>query len=551
MTTSPPGLHAGAPAVHAVRRRTAALLVTALLASLLALIAAPAGADGNEAPGAPAAARSLSVGNSHNCVILDNGGAKCWGFGSFGQLGQGSAVNLGDDPGEMSALASINLGTGRTATAVSAGENHTCALLDNGTVKCWGGGGASLGLGNTTTYGDGPGEMGDNLPAVDLGTGRTATAITAGHDFTCALLDNGTVKCWGRNTAGELGQGNTTTLGDGPGEMGDNLPAVDLGTGRTATAITAGHDFTCALLDNGTVKCWGRNTAGELGQGNTTTLGDGPGEMGDNLPAVNLGTGRTATAVSAGTANTCALLDNGAVKCWGSGGDYRLGQDTLTTLGDGPGEMGDYLPGINLGTGRTARAIGAGDRHNCALLDNGTVKCWGANGLGQLGQGTRQLYYMADIQPIVLGRTVGVGATARPDGHLRRGSGAFSGLNTYNTTGAGQTVAGTVAARGSTSFTVRVENDGTYTDRFRVKAPGSTSRYTVTYRRGSTNITSAVTGAGFVTPDIRPGQHLDLTLTIQATPSAARGARIDHLVTITSQADSTRKDAVKARVTRS
>jgi len=525
-------------------------------------------------------------------------------------------VNLGDDPGEMSALASINLGTGRTATAVSAGENHTCALLDNGTVKCWGGGGASLGLGNTTTYGDGPGEMGDNLPAVDLGTGRTATAITSGRKHTCALLDNGTVKCWGLNTHGELGLGNTTIVGIGPGQMGDNLPAVDLGTGRTATAITAGHDFTCALLDNGTVKCWGRNTAGELGQGNTTTLGDGPGEMGDNLPAinlgtgrtataisvpnsafvgghacalldngtvkcwghggdgrlgqgntttlgdgpgemgdnlpaVNLGTGRTATAVSAGTANTCALLDNGAVKCWGSGGDYRLGQDTLTTLGDGPGELGDNLPAINLGTGRTALAIGAGDRHNCALLDNGTVKCWGANGLGQLGQGTRQLYYMADIQPIVLGRTVGVGATARPDGHLRRGSGAFSGLNTYNTTGAGQTVAGTVAARGSTSFTVRVENDGTYTDRFRVKAPGSTSRYTVTYRRGSTNITSAVTGAGFVTPDIRPGQHLDLTLTIQATPSAARGARIDHLVTITSQADSTRKDAVKARVTRS
>ena len=132
--------------------------------------------------------------------------------------------------------------------------------------------------------------MGDDLPPIDLGTGRTATAISTGSAHTCALLDDSTVKCWGHNTYGQLGQGSTTWLGDGPGEMGDDLPPIDLGTGRTAAAISAGDVHSSALLDDSTVKCWGHNDLGQLGQGSTTWLGDGPGEMGDDLPAVDLGT---------------------------------------------------------------------------------------------------------------------------------------------------------------------------------------------------------------------------------------------------------------------
>ena len=99
--------------------------------------------------------------------------------------------------------------------------------------------------------------MGDSLPTVALGTGRTAVAITAGNYHTCALLDDGSVKCWGYNDYGQLGLGDTADRGVGAGEMGDSLPAVALGTGRTAVAITSGSYHTCALLDDASVKCWG------------------------------------------------------------------------------------------------------------------------------------------------------------------------------------------------------------------------------------------------------------------------------------------------------
>jgi len=130
--------------------------------------------------------------------------------------------------------------------------------------------------------------MGDNLTSIDLGTGRTATAIATGYQHTCALLDNASVKCWGRGKFGPIGHGNNATWGDGANEMGDNLPSTDLGTGRTATAISAGQFHTCAILDDASVKCWGFNNQGQLGQGNKTQLGAAVNEMGDNLPAIDL-----------------------------------------------------------------------------------------------------------------------------------------------------------------------------------------------------------------------------------------------------------------------
>jgi len=126
----------------------------------------------------------------------------------------------------------------------------------------------------------------DLLPVVNLGTGRTATAIAAGQYHTCALLDNASVKCWGRNYYGQLGIDNTTNMGDNTGEMAV-LPTVNLGTGRTATAIAAGDYHTCALLDNASVKCWGWNTDGQLGIDNTTHMGDDTGEMAV-LPSIDL-----------------------------------------------------------------------------------------------------------------------------------------------------------------------------------------------------------------------------------------------------------------------
>jgi len=333
---------------------------------------------------------SISVGTNHTCALLDNASVKCWGFNTYGQLGIDNNTHMGDGSGEMALLTGINLGTGRTATAISVGSNHTCALLDNASVKCWGENDrGQLGIGNNTgnnlRIGDDSGEMAQ-LTGINLGTGRTATAISAGGTHTCALLENASVKCWGNNGYGKLGIDNSTTMGDDSGEMGDNLPSINLGTGRTAIAISAGFNHNCALLDNASVKCWGANNKGQLGIDNTTTMGDGAGEMGDNLPSINLGTGRTAIAISAGTNHTCALLDNASVKCWGFNYTGQLGIENDTQMGDGSGEM-SQLTGINLGTGRTATAISAGGSHTCAFLDNDSVKCWGNNDNGKLGIG--------------------------------------------------------------------------------------------------------------------------------------------------------------------
>ncbi|NDF32407.1 MAG: hypothetical protein EB147_09290, partial [Acidimicrobiia bacterium] len=345
------------------------------------------------------AARNNVISASQNgrfaCAITTDGRVKCWGANLHGQLGVGDTADRGDGPNEMGDnLPTVNLGTGRTATAVSVGGVHVCAILDNSSVKCWGYNGGSspqnggeLGLGDTANRGDGPNEMGDNLPTVDLGTGRTATAIAAGLGHTCAILDNGSVKCWGyQSSDGRMGYGDNRVRGDGPNEMGDNLPTVDLGTGRTAISISAGAAHTCVVLDNNKVKCWGLNFAGQLGLGDTANRGDAANEMGDNLPTVDLGTGRTAISISAGSNHTCSLLDDNSVKCWGDNTNGQLGLGDTNARGDGASEMGNSLGVVPLGVAATS--VIASDTTTCATINGGQLKCWGANVFGQLGIGS-------------------------------------------------------------------------------------------------------------------------------------------------------------------
>jgi len=298
---------------------------------------------------ASSSANPIVAGRYHSCAILGNASVKCWGRSNLGNLGIGTTDDRGDEAGEMAALSSINLGTGRTATSISGSNVHTCALLDNASVKCWGYGlNGRLGQGNTSNLGGGANEMGDNLPSIDLGTGRTATAIAAGGNHSCAILDNASVKCWGKNIFGQLGLDYTPdNLGHQPGEMGDNLSSINLGTGRTATAIAAGSSHSCAILDNASVKCWGYNAYGLLGiDNNTTQMGDNPGEMAQ-LTGINLGPGRTATAIAAGYRHSCALLDDASVKCWGYNAYGQLGIDNTADMGKTSGSMAD-LTGIDL-----------------------------------------------------------------------------------------------------------------------------------------------------------------------------------------------------------
>jgi alpha-tubulin suppressor-like RCC1 family protein len=379
-------------------RRTRALLGAVILCLTVAgatSTPAPAGAQAEGGP-PPTAFRALAVGGLHSCAILVDGRVKCWGDNFRGQLGVGDVAYRGDQPGDMgAALPAVRLGTGRSATAVTVGNQHSCALLDNGQVKCWGASGSGqLGQGPNTpqpAVGDSPGEMGDALPTVALGTGRTAIAVSAAGDHTCALLDDARVKCWGANSSGQLGQGDTTTRG--LGAMGDALPAVSLGAGRTVTSISAGMSHNCAILDGGDVKCWGQGLRGQLGfVGATSVIGDESGEMGDALPEVDLGEGRTATAVGASAvaaqeAHSCALLDDGTVKCWGFNNKGQLGQGDTTSRGLEAEQMGDALLPVDLGEGRTAVGLSVGGASNCAVLDDGSLRCWGWNIAGQLGLG--------------------------------------------------------------------------------------------------------------------------------------------------------------------
>ncbi|HET8639482.1 MAG TPA: Ig-like domain-containing protein, partial [Solirubrobacterales bacterium] len=382
----------------------------------------------------------IDAGSSHSCAITADGALHCWGNGASGRLGYGNTTSIGDNEAPGSA-GPVDLGSGRTATAVAVGNNHTCAIANDGTVHCWGvGTSGQLGYGNTETIGDN--ETPAAVGSVDLG-GRNAVGITAGSNFTCALLDNGTVRCWGAAGSGQLGYGNTTAIGDN--ETPAAVSPVDLGVGRTAVAISSGTNHTCAILDNGTVRCWGSNSNGELGYGNTTFIGDteAPGSVGP----VDLGAGRTATAIAAGNGFTCALLDNGTVRCWGAAGSGQLGYGNTTAIGDNetPGTAGP----VDLGSGRNAVAITAGSNHTCAVLDNGTMRCWGFNFNGQLGYGNTTTIgdneTPVSVAPIDLGGGRSAIAAAAGESHtcawLENGAIRCWGVGTSGRLGYGNTTA--------------------------------------------------------------------------------------------------------------
>jgi hypothetical protein len=319
-------------------------------------------------------ATAVAAGDYHTCARLTDGTVRCWGYGFDGQLGYGDRNNIGDDE-IPAAVGPVDLGSGRSATTITAGGRHSCALLNGGDVRCWGlGDSGQLGTGTTATIGDT--ETPGSVDPINFGGGHKATAIAAGGRHTCAILDDNTVRCWGYGGNGQLGYGDTNPVID-PSTVG----AVNLGMGRTAKAITAGDSHTCAILDDGTVRCWGFGGDGELGYGNTTQIGDN--ETPNTVGPVQLGLGRTAKAISAGAAHTCAVLDNGSVRCWGLGLDGRLGYGNTNSIGDN--ETPASVNPVDVGSGRTAISVGTGQAHTCVLLDDENVRCWGSGDSGRLG----------------------------------------------------------------------------------------------------------------------------------------------------------------------
>lgn len=313
-----------------------------------------------------------------------SGALWAWGANTNGQLGDGT-MNRSDVPVTVGELGDV--------TAVSGGAPFSMALLTNGTVIDWGENGAGE-LGDGTT-------ISSDVPVAVSGlTG--VTAISAGYDHALALLRNGTVMAWGYDAFGQLGDGRENTFSDVP------VPVSGL---SGAIAVSAGVNYSSALLSNGTVMVWGENESGVFGNGTTTS---------SNAPVPVPGLSEV-KAFAAGYGVSTALLDNGTVMDWG-GGDLGDGSNNrshvpvavtglsgVTAVTEGAallsnGTVMDWGGGFNgeLGDGSTessnvpvtvsgltgVTAIASGLEHRLALLSNGTVMAWGAGSAGQLGDGS-------------------------------------------------------------------------------------------------------------------------------------------------------------------
>ena len=301
------------------------------------LLVAPAGGIAN--------ATSVSVANGFVCSAV-SGGTQCWGNNEAGQLGDGTTYNS-HRPVVASQAGTLD---------VSAGFNFACASGDG--IYCWG------------DNSDGQlGNSGNANWSVQLSDGEAPVAFDAGGASGCALLATA-VKCWGNNTSGELGNGDVIYK-DSP-VVSQTIPGL--------LALEAGAEFTCALIDNGTVstgddsvKCWGDNSQGKLG--NATSI--------DNFALVEVIGVTGATAISVGADHACAIVALGRVMCWGNDADGQLGDGvTVSTQHEAV-----TVSGIG-GADSQAIAISAGEEHTCALLAT-AVKCWGDNYYGQLGNGTK------------------------------------------------------------------------------------------------------------------------------------------------------------------
>lgn len=387
-----------------------AALVSGLVLGLCVLLVGMAAFRGEAAPQVHAAgqvwAAALSVGHDHSCALTGTGGVKCWGRNNYGQLGDGTTND---------ALTPVNV-TGLTSgvKAIDAGGFHTCALLNNGEVKCWGRNSYGA-LGNNThdSQYTPVNVCADENCESSLGG---VTAISAGAYFTCALMASGGVKCWGHNSNWQLGDGTQATrlapvdvvglsgvqmlslggthacvivsfgakcwgdnyfgaLGDGT-DTDRSEPTDVVGLYTNAVAMDGGDNYTCALGLLGTIMCWGNNSYGKLGDGTTTTSWTPVYVCADSTcdtPLTNV------LQMAGNVYHTCAVTANGGAKCWGHNQYGKLGDGTTT---------GRAIPVDVSGLTSGVAEIQPGQRHTCARMSQGAVKCWGDNAFGQLGDGT-------------------------------------------------------------------------------------------------------------------------------------------------------------------
>ncbi|WP_295454593.1 hypothetical protein [uncultured Thiodictyon sp.] len=402
----------------------------------------------------------VSAGAYHTCALATDGTVACWGDNKYGQLGNGTITNS-SIPVAVDRSGVLN---GKTIAQVSAGNEHSCALATDGTVACWGRN-ANGQLGNGINSDSWVPVAVDRSGVLD---GKTIAQISKGSYHTCALFTDGTAACWGRNANGQLGNGtNTASLvpvavnrsgvlngkiiaqismgsyhtcalatdataacwgANGYGQLGNGINtaslvpvAVDRSgvlNGKTIAQISAGDYHTCTLATDGTAACWGYNVYGQLGNGTKVSF---------SVPvAVNRSgvlNGKTIVQVSAGGQHTCAFATDGTAACWGRNDYGELGNGTNATL-----SVPVAVDRSGVLNGKTIAQISTGSYHTCALATDGTAACWGANGYGQLGNGTNT----ASLVPVAVDRSSGV-LNGKTIAHVSAGGGHTCALATDST----------------------------------------------------------------------------------------------------------------------
>ena len=357
----------------------------------------------------------LALGTFSSCALSDKGRLRCWGDDRNGVLGHAERWDLGDD--ELPS-AGADVPVGQRISDVACGLLHACAVTQGGDVACWG-------RWMPVVY---PPAWTRRVDLLRLGT--PAMQVAAGQSHTCALLASGGLRCWGKGRDGALGYGNgqdvvdreaieqhaNVTVGGrvvqvvaadrltcaltesggvrcwGEDAIGyphksrvgtDEPPSVmgDIVVGGAVKELAAGGGHVCALLVDGAVRCWGDNAFGDLGYAHQLSVGL------DDEPAVagTVNIGGPVLHLAAGALHTCALLNGGRLRCWGAGEHGRLGYANTSNIGDDetPAAAGD------VDVGGEVTQVAAGGFHTCALLKDGCVRCWGLGENGQLGYGNK------------------------------------------------------------------------------------------------------------------------------------------------------------------
>jgi alpha-tubulin suppressor-like RCC1 family protein len=299
------------------------------------------------APSPPKGPRIASVvlGDEHACALTQAGEVRCWGRNFSGQLGDGTRQDR-TRPVKIAGLSEV--------AQLAAFGARTCAVKRDGTVLCWGLVGGLLADGSVPQYGQSTGEAWDRTtpkPVVGL---SDVAQLAIGGEHLCALAKNGSVRCWGGNAHGQLGDGTLENR---------IAPTAVSGLGKVVQ-LALGVSHSCALREDSSVQCWGANEGGQLGD-RTVEARPRP----TVVPELT-----TVMQLAAGGSSTCARLGNGTVRCWGWNTQGQLGDGTAKNHGIPKAIYG--LSGV--------RDIVLGAGFGCAIGGDRTVHCWGDNTRGQL-----------------------------------------------------------------------------------------------------------------------------------------------------------------------